>query len=296
MESEEETMYSANFEYYQPKTLNQALALLKKHGQNAKILAGGHSLLPVMKLRQAQPAVLVDIGRLKPLSGIKATKTTIRIGALTTHAELADSELLKTNCPIISETASQIGDTQVRNRGTIGGSLAHADPAADLPTVMIALGAKLVANGAGGKKREIAAEAFFVDLFTTALKPGEVLTEIRVPIMAAGTGGAYLKHRHPASSYAVVGVAAIVGIKNGACSHASLVVGGATTNPVRAVAAEKELNGKSLDDGTISAAAAKVAEAIENPLGDLYASGEYRTHLATLLAGRALRMAVERAS
>jgi carbon-monoxide dehydrogenase medium subunit len=291
MESEEDDMYSANFDYYQPKTLNEALKLLKQYGKKAKILAGGHSLLPAMKLRQALPAVLVDIGKLK-LSGIKAAKTTINIGALTTHAEIAASKVLMSKCPILSEAALQIGDTQVRNRGTIGGSLAHADPAADLPTVMMALGAKLVTSG----KRSIAADKFFVDLFATALKTGEVLTEIQVPIMASGTGGAYLKHRHPASSYAVVGVAAIVTKENGACSRVSVVVGGATANPVHAVAAEKVLTGKPLNDETISAAAAKVADAIQDPLGDIYASGEYRTHLATVLAGRALKLAAERAS
>ena len=283
-------MYSANFDYYQPKTLNEALKLLKQHGKKAKILAGGHSLLPAMKLRQALPKVLVDIGKLK-LSGIKATKTAINIGALTTHTELATSKVLMGKCPILSEAALQIGDTQVRNRGTIGGSLAHADPAADLPTVMMALGAKFVTSG----KRSIAAEKFFVDLFATALKSGEVLTEIQIPLMN-GIGGAYLKHRHPASSYAVVGVAAIVGVKNGQCSHASVVIGGATTNPVRAVAAETALIGTSLDDAAISTAAANVADAISDPLGDIYASGEYRTHLATVLAGRALKLAAERAS
>jgi carbon-monoxide dehydrogenase medium subunit len=291
MESEEDNMYSANFDYYQPKTLNEALKLLKQHGKKAKILAGGHSLLPAMKLRQALPAVLVDIGKLK-LSGIKAAKTTINIGALTTHAEVAASKVLMSKCPILSEAALQIGDTQVRNRGTIGGSLAHADPAADLPSVMMALGAKFVTSS----KRSIAAEKFFVDLFATALKSGEVLTEIQVPIMASGTGGAYVKHRHPASSYAVVGVAAIVSVKNGKCSHASVVIGGVTTNPVHAVAAEKALMGTSLDDAAISTAAAKVADAIKGPLGDIYASGEYRTHLATVLAGRALKLAAERAS
>jgi carbon-monoxide dehydrogenase medium subunit len=291
MESEENAMYSANFDYYQPKTLNEALKLLKQHGKRAKILAGGHSLLPVMKLRQASPTVLVDIGKLK-LSGIKASKTTINIGALTTHAEVAASKVLMSKCPILSKAALQIGDTQVRNRGTIGGSLAHADPAADLPTVMMALGAKFVTSS----KRSIAAEKFFVDLFATALKSGEVLTEIQVPIMANGTGGAYLKHRHPASSYAVVGAAAVVAMKNGKCSHASIVVGGATTNPVRAVAAEKALMGTSLDEAAVSAATARVADAIKDSLGDIYASGEYRTHLATVLAGRALKLAWERAS
>jgi carbon-monoxide dehydrogenase medium subunit len=197
-------------------------------------------------------------------------------------------------CAVLAEAASQIGDLQVRNRGTIGGSLAHADPAADLPTVMVALGATLSAAGPSGS-RDIPAEGFFKDLFTTDLKPADILTAVSVPTYGKGTGGAYLKHRHPASSYAVVGVAAIVEVKDGKCTRTSVVVGGATVNPVRARAAEAALAGRPVDDAAIAAAAAKVAEAIKDPLGDHYASGEFRTHLATVLARRALAQAAAQA-
>jgi len=286
-------MFPPSFDYYRPKTLNQAIALLRKN-RNAKLLAGGHSLLPAMKLRLASPSALIDIGRLAALSGIKASKSAIKIGALATHAAIAASKDVRKLCPILAEAAAQIGDLQVRNRGTIGGSLAHADPAADLPTVIVALGATLEATGPSGK-RQIPAEKFFKDLFTTALKSGEVLTAVNVPAMKSATGGAYLKHPHPASSYAVVGVAALVGLKNGDCSRVSLVVGGATSNPARAKAAEAALTGKKPTKEAIAAAAEKVAEAISDPLSDLYASGEYRVHLARVLAARAVTAALERA-
>jgi carbon-monoxide dehydrogenase medium subunit len=286
-------MYSANFDYYRPKTVGEAVALLRKH-KGAKVLAGGHSLLPMMKLRTASPPALVDIGRVRRLAGIRVAKTAVKIGALTTHDTIASSGAVKSACPILAEAASQIGDQQVRNRGTIGGSLAHADPAADFPTVIVALGAKLTATGPKGD-RQIAAEDFFTDLLTTALKPGEILTAISVPVMTAGMGGAYVKHRHPASSYAVVGVAALVGLAGGLVKRVSLVVGGVTVNPVRAEAAEQALAGQAPSDANIAAAAAKVALAITSPLGDVYASGEYRTHLATVLAKRALMKAAERA-
>ena len=286
-------MFAPSFDYYRPKTLNQAIALLRKN-RNAKLLAGGHSLLPALKLRLASPSALIDIGRLTALSGIKASKSAIKIGALTTHAAIAASKDVKKLCPILAEAAAQIGDQQVRNRGTIGGSLAHADPAADFPTVIVALGATLEATGPSGK-RQIPAEKFFKDLFTTALKPSEVLTAITVPAMKSAMGGAYLKHRHPASSYAVVGLAALVGLKNGECSRVSLVAGGATSNPVRAKAAEAALTGKKPTKDAIGAAAGNVAAAILDPLSDLYASGEYRVHLAQVLAARALTAAVERA-
>lgn len=286
-------MYSANFDYYRPKTVGEAVELLRKK-KGAKVLAGGHSLLPMMKLRTASPPALVDIGRVKGLAGIRAAKTAVKIGALTTHDTIASSDAVKSACPILAEAASQIGDQQVRNRGTIGGSLAHADPAADFPTVIVALGARLTATGPKGD-REIAAEDFFTDLFTTVLKSGEILTSIRVPVMGAGMGGAYVKHRHPASGYAVVGVAALMGLAGGLVNRVRLVVGGVTANPVRAEAAEVALAGQAPSDTNIAAAAAKVAEAITSPLGDLYASGEYRTHLATVLAKRALMKAAERA-
>jgi len=288
-------MYSTNFDYHRPKTVAEAVALLRKN-KDAKVLAGGHSLLAAMKLRAASPAALVDIGRIKGLAGVKATKTALKIGALTTHATIAASEAVKANCPILAEAAAQIGDTQVRNRGTIGGSLAHADPAADFPSVIVALEGTITATGPKGD-REIPADKFFKDLFTTALKPGELLTSISVPAYGGmkGMGGAYLKHRHPASSYAVVGVAAMVGLEQGKCARVSLVIGGVTANPVHATAAEAALTGQEPSDANIAAAAAKVAEAISDPLGDVYASGEYRTHLATVMAKRALMTAVERA-
>jgi carbon-monoxide dehydrogenase medium subunit len=286
-------MYSASFDYYRPKTVAEALALLRKH-KDSKLLAGGHSLLPAMKLRLASPRALVDIGGIKGLSGIKARGKSIDIGARTTHAEIAASALVQRSCPLLAETAAQIGDPQVRNRGTIGGSLAHADPAADFPTAIAALDATLVAKGPKGDRR-IAAGKFFTDLFTTALKPGEMLTAVSVPVLGKGTGSAYLKHRHPASAYAVVGVAAIVELENGKCRRVRLAVGGVTANPVRATAAEESLRGAKPDAAALAAASKKVADAIVSPLSDLYASGEFRVHLATVLAGRALATAVERA-
>ena len=287
-------MYAANFDYYRPKTVAEAVELLRKN-KDARVLAGGHSLLPQMKLRVSAPSALVDIGRVKGLSGIKAGKKDVTIGALTTHATIASSDALKKACPILAEAAAQIGDTQVRNRGTIGGSLAHADPAADYPTVIVAMGATLTATGLTGE-REIPADKFFKDLFTTALKSGEILTSISVPAYGnlPGMGGCYLKHRHPASSYAVVGVAAMVGLEGGKVTRVSLVVGGATANPVHATAAEKALTGQAPTADNIAAAAAKVGD-LKATMSDVYASSEYRTHLATVMAKRALMMAAERA-
>ena len=286
-------MYSAGFDYYRARTIAEATALLRKH-KGARVLAGGHSLLPAMKLRLTSPKALIDIGSIKGLSGIALRGKSVWIGATTTHAELASSSVLHKACPVLAEAAGEIGDLQVRNRGTIGGSIAHADPAADLPTVLVALGATVVAKGPKGE-RKIPAEKFFVDLFTTALKPGEIVAAILVPPYGKGTGAAYLKHRHPASSFAVVGVAALVEVSGGKCERVALTIGGVTTNPVRAASAEKALSGARPNQAAISAAAAKVAEAITDPLSDLYASGEYRVHLASVLAGRALAAAIERA-
>jgi carbon-monoxide dehydrogenase medium subunit len=286
-------MYAAHFNYHRPKTLAEATRLLQAN-KDAKLLAGGHSLLPAMKLRVAGPGTLVDIGAIEELSGISVDGAALRIGALTTHASIAASAEVRERCPVLAEAAAEIGDLQVRNRGTIGGALAHADPAADFPTVVVALGATLAAAGTAGS-REIPAESFFKDLFTTDLTSTEVLTAVRVPTYGKGTGGAYLKHRHPASSYAVVGVAALVTIVGGKCAKASVVVGGATVNPVRAKAAEAALVGQAATDEALGSAAAKVAEAVKDPLSDSYASGEFRTHLAAVLARRALAAAVARA-
>lgn len=287
-------MYNPNVDYYQPTTVQEAIKYLSKH-KGAKILAGGHSLLPAMKLRLAAPSALVDIGRVKELAGITASATSLKIGALTTHATIAASAEVKAACPILAEAAAQIGDLQVRNRGTIGGSLAHADPGADLPTVILALGATLAAMGPKGE-REIAADKFFTDMLTTALKKDEVLTAITVPVLRAGTGSAYLKHRHQASGYAVAGVAALVEVKGGQVASATLAVGGVTANPVRASAAEKALIGQKADEAAVASASAKVPNAITDPVGDSYASEEYRVHLATVLARRALTQAIQRAT
>jgi carbon-monoxide dehydrogenase medium subunit len=286
-------MYASSFDYHRPKTLAEAVRLLGQV-KDARLLAGGHSLLPAMKLRLSAPPTLVDISGLEELRGVKASGSSLTIGALTPHAVVAASDLVRKGCPILAETASCIGDVQVRNRGTIGGSVAHADPAADYPIVLLALQATFVAEGPKGR-REIAASGFFVDLFTTALQPGEIVVEVKVPTYGSGTGGAYLKHRHPASSYAVVGVAALLEAKSGTCARASLAVGGATTHAIRASAAETAIVGQPPGEALFATAAGRVKEAITSPLSDTYASGEYRTHLATVLARRALAAAAGRA-
>ena len=283
------TMRPAEFEYHRPSTLDEAIGLLGAEG--ARPLAGGHSLLPAMKLRLATPASLVDIGRVPGLDGIERENGTLRIGALATHASVAASELVRSSCPGLADTAARIGDPQVRNRGTIGGSLANADPGADYPTTVQALEATIVVHGPDGE-RELSADDFLVDVFETALRPGELVTSVRIP---AAAGSAYEKHRHPASGYAVVGVAAVVAVENGRCSRARVTVGGATASPVNAEAAAEALTGVEPTEDAIAAAAARVAEAVTSPLGDVYASGEYRSHLAGVLARRALTTAFRRA-
>ena len=286
-------MYSNDVDYYRATSVADAVKMLQKN-KGAKLLAGGHSLIPAMKLRVAQPTLLVDIGRIKNLSGIKVGKKNVKIGALTTHATVASSEELKAVCPILSEAAALIADQQVRNRGTMGGSIANADPASDYPTLMMALDATFTVTGRKGE-REITADKFFKDLFTTVLKRDEVLTLITVPAYGAmpGMGGAYLKHRHPASSYAVVGVAAMVGLKDGKVARAVVVAGGATANPVQAKGVEAALLGMEPTEANIADAAEEVD--IDATLGDAYASAEYRAHLAKVLAKRALMLAAERA-
>jgi aerobic carbon-monoxide dehydrogenase medium subunit len=266
--SEELIMFAAAFDYHRPKTVQEAVKLLREV-KGARILAGGHSLLPAMKLRLSSPSALIDISRIAELRGIKSSKDGLVIGAMTTHAEIAASDLVRKTCPVLAETAARIGDQQVRNRGTIGGSLAHADPAADYPTIMLLLDAKI---------NEIPASDFFVDLFTTSLKPGEILTSVSVP---AASKAVYLKHRHPASAFAVVGVAAMVQAK-----EVRIAIGGVTAVPVRAKAAEKVLIGQPLNAANIEKAAAAIV--LPNPLSDNYASGEFRTHLAKVMTKRAL--------
>ncbi len=285
-------MYPTSFDYHRPATLAEAADLLKKDPE-ARPLAGGHSLLPAMRLRLSTPTALVDLSAIGGLAGIETSGDALIIGAMTTHAAVADSAAVRSSCPLLAETAAHIGDLQVRNRGTIGGSLAHADPAADYPSALTALGATIETGGSASRKLPV--EGFFKGLFTTDLGPGEIVTAVHVPTYGKGTGGAYLKHRHPASSYAVVGVAALVTVEKGKCAKVSLVIGGVSANPVRAKAAEAALTGQAPGDAAFAAAAAKVAEAIGKPISDLYASGEYRVHLAGVLAKRALKQAAGRA-
>jgi len=285
-------MYPASFDYHRPASLAEAAHLLK-NDPDARLLAGGHSLLPAMRLRLSVPTALVDLSGIAGLAGIGAAGGGLVIGAMTTHAAVADSAAVRSACPLLAETAAQIGDLQVRNRGTIGGSLAHADPAADYPAPLTALGATLEIGGAAA--RTVAVEGFFQGLFTTDLQPGEIVTAVHVPAYGPGTGGAYVKHRHPASGFAVVGVAALVTVEGGKCAKVSLVVGGVQANPVRAQAAEAALTGQAPGEAAFAAAAAKVAESLTKPLSDLYASGEFRVHLAGVLAKRALAQATGRA-
>ena len=286
-------MFPSKFEYYAPTTVNEAVALLSKN-KDAKVLAGGHSLLPAMKIRLANPAVLVDIGKIANLSGIKVAGDGMTIGALTTHAMIADSKEVAMQCAALAEAAALIGDPQVRNRGTIGGSLSHADPAADYPAVMLALGAQMKAIGPKGE-RMIPTDDFFESLMTTALKPDEVLTEIRIPAMPPHSGCAYVKFPQPASRFAIVGVCAMLTLDNkGMVTRARVGITGAADHAMRAQATEQALVGKKLDDTTISAAAAQAADGLDC-LGDIHASAEYRAHLVHVYAERAIRAAGERA-
>ena len=285
-------MRPAEFEYHRPTSLDEAISLLGEI-EDSRPLAGGQSLLPLMKLRFATPAALVDIGRIDGLGDISGNGG-LTIGALATHAELAGSEVAIGIAPVLPETARLIGDVQVRSCGTIGGSVAHADPGADYPTLLKALGVTITATGKNGD-RDIPADDFFRGFFETALEPGELVASVKVPGAPSGTGAAYLKHRHPASRYAVVGVAAVVSVANGTCRSARLTIGGVTSPPVHASAAAEALVGGSGTEGAIAAAAEKVPESLPSAIGDGYASGEYRTHLAKVLAKRALTRAFERA-
>ncbi len=287
-------MYPAAFEYHTPTTVKDALGLLGKLGDDAKILAGGHSLIPMMKLRLAQPKHLVDLRKVPGLAGIKEDKGALAIGAMTTHWQVESSDLVKSKLPVLCDVAGIIGDPAVRNLGTVGGSLAHADPAADWPAIMIALGAEMVCEGPKGR-RTVKVDDWFKGLMATALGDDELLVEVRVPLLAAGSGAAYMKFPHPASRFAVVGVAAAVTLdKQGTCTKASLGVTGAGTKAVRAKGVEAGCTGKKLDAPTIEAAAQKAADGVDVQ-ADLQGSVEYKSHLCRVFAKRALTEAVKRA-
>jgi carbon-monoxide dehydrogenase medium subunit len=284
-------MISAQFDYVRANTLDEALTLLAQN-EDARILAGGHSLIPAMKLRLAMPPLLVDIGRIKDLSYIREDHGQIQIGAMTTHYQIESSDLLKKICPLLPECAGHIGDVQVRNKGTIGGSVAHSDPSGDWPAAIIALNAELVAVSKNGE-RLIKADGFFVDLMTTALEAGEILREIRINKSNDRTGQAYAKMHHPASGFAVVGVAANLTLdRNGGCEKASIGITGVSSKAYRALPVESALTGSALDEQKIANAAAHAADGVDIN-GDLFASEDYRRHLAQVFTKRAIAAALK---
>ncbi|MGH7795386.1 MAG: FAD binding domain-containing protein [Candidatus Binatia bacterium] len=286
-------MFPASFGYVAARSVEEALQLMAKHGEEGKLLAGGHSLIPAMKLRLASPRTLIDLGTVPGLSGIRLDGGNLVIGALTVHADVAASDPVRKHLPGLADAASVIGDVQVRNRGTIGGSVAHADPAADLPVILTALNASFVAQSSSGS-RVLAADDFFTDFFTTAMGANEILTEIHVPIPASGTGTAYAKLPHPASGYVVVSAGALIARQaSGSCASARIAVGGLGSGPIRAIATEMELQGKPLTPQVIAAAAAKTALDTD-PDDDTYASADYKRHVATVYARKAIEAAVER--
>ncbi len=271
-------MIPASFDYVRAGSVDEAVALLTEHGDAAKLLAGGHSLLPLMKLRLATPGVLIDVGRVADLSYIEARGDEIAIGALARHHDLETSALLKDQVPLLSYTAHQVGDPQVRHRGTLGGTLAHGDPASDLPAAVLALGGTLVAQGPNGR-REIAASDFFRGFLETALAPDEMLVEIRVP-KVPGAGWSFQKFNRRAQDWAIVGVAAVL---NG---HAGIALVNMGSTPLRAAGVEEALRG----GATVSDAAAAADEGTDPP-SDINATSEYRRHLVTVLVRRALEEA-----
>jgi aerobic carbon-monoxide dehydrogenase medium subunit len=287
-------MIPASFEYFSPKTLSEAIALLQQHGSNAKILAGGQSLIPLMKLRLASPRNVIDLNRITGLSYIKEADGYLTIGALTRESDLDSSDLIRRKYPILADTTAVIADPLVRNMATVGGNLAHADPANDHPATMLALGAEVVATGPKGT-RKIPITGFFTSLFTTALRPDEILTEIRVPIPPARSGGAYLKVERKVGDFAAAGVAAQITLGEGnTCKGVGIGLTNVGATPIKAVRAETSLRGKAVDEKTIQETARIASEEAE-PTADLRGSVEYKRSLIRVLTARALRQAMARA-
>ena len=286
-------MIPPSFEYLRPNTIPEAIAMLQQHGDAAKILSGGQSLIPMMKLRLARPAILIDINRISGLSHIKEEGGYLKIGGLTREAELEVSPLVRSKYPILADTTHVIADPQVRNLATVGGNLAHGDPANDHPATMIALGAQVVANGPKGE-RVIPIDNFFVSLFATALKPDEILTEIRVPVPPPRSAGAYLKLERKVGDFATAAVAVQVTLdENGACQKVGMGLTNVGATPIKAGKAEDFLRGKKLDDVAIAQAAQLAADQAE-PSADLRGPVEYKKGLVKELAKRALRLTRER--
>ncbi len=283
-------MIPEQFEYRRATTIDEAISLLKESGGDGKLLAGGHSLIPLMKLRLSEPGSLIDISRIPQLGGISEKDGKIQVGAGVTHAEIAASDLIRRLCPVVSECAAEIGDPQVRNRGTVGGSLAHADPAADYPAVMVALDAEIHIKGSGGW-RAVKAPDFFQDLFTVDLAEDEIIAAVQ---FAPAAHAAYAKLHQRASHYALVGVAAVLEMDGRMCKSASIGLTGATTHAQRLPNVEAALAGKELTPAAIEAAASVAADSLEDVNVDLHGSEEYRRAMVQVFTKRAVERAATR--
>lgn len=283
-------MIPISFDYEVAESADHAIELLGQHGDEAKLLAGGHSLLPIMKLRLAAPTMLIDLGRIGDLNYVRDEGDHIAIGAMTRHTDVEHNDVLHEHCGLLSYTASLVGDPQVRHRGTIGGSISHGDAASDLPSALLALEGTFVVKGPGGE-RTVAAGDFFEDYLQTVLAPDEVLTEIRVPRLGSNTGWSYKKFNRRAQDWAVVGVAAVVEKSNGSIGSARIGLTNMGSTPLRATAAEGALSGA---DASSVAEATSSADEGMSPSSDIAASAEYRRHLARVLTRRAVEEALGR--
>lgn len=287
-------MKPSRFAYHDPTTIEEVLDLLHLHGDEAKLLAGGQSLIPVLNMRLTSPKVLIDLGRVPMLAFIREEAGFLSIGAMTRHAQVERSALVAERQPLLAEAIHQVGHPQIRNRGTIGGSLAHADPAAELPAVLLALGGSVVLTGRAGR-RELLAADLFQGLFTTAIDQGELVTEVRVPVLPERTGWAFVELARRHGDFAIVGVACTLTLApDGRIAGCQLALTGVGGGPVKATAAEASLVGKEPTAGSFAAATALVQAAIE-PESDLHATAAYRRHLAGVLTERALGQALARA-
>jgi len=282
-------MIPAKFEYVRPATVGDAVRALADGGEDAKVIAGGQSLMPLLRLRLAFPDLLVDVGGLDELRGVTDAGDSLVIGARTTHHDVIRDPLIVQHCGLLAEAAGMVADPAVRHRGTLGGSLAHADPAGDLPAVAVALGATFLVRGPGGE-REVAAGDFFVDYLTTSLQPGEILTGIRVPKLGDGWGYRYEKFHRTAQAWAIVGVAAVARRSNGSVAEARIGLTNMGSVPVRATSAESAAAGADATRAALRAAAEHAADDTEPP-SDLHGAADYRRHLAKVLTGRALAAA-----
>jgi carbon-monoxide dehydrogenase medium subunit len=287
-------MIPREFDYHAPKTLPDALGLLAQFGDEAKLLAGGHSLLPMMKLRFAQPAHLVDLGKITELKGLREEGGMLRIGAMTTENELIWSKLLHDKCPLLVEGARLIADPQVRYKGTIGGDIAHGDPGNDHPALMLVLGASFVLRGPAGE-RVVPADGFFLGGYATLMEPGEIMTEIRIPVPAPGTGYAYAKLKRKVGDYATAAAAVTLRMKGEIVQDVAIALTNVAPSALKARAAEDALRGKALSDASI-AEAARLAMSICDPAEDQRGDAEYKTAMAGEMTQRALRTARSRAA